>query len=51
MASRVRISVNAIPMNMVVCSWLRSSGWRAIDSAVLPTMMPMPMPGPMAARP
>ena len=42
-ASSVRISVKAMPMNMVVCSWPRSSGWRAMASAVLPTMMPMPI--------
>src|SRR5207253_39431 len=44
-------SVNAMPRIMVVCSRAASSGWRACPSTVLPTMMPMPIPGPIAERP
>src|SRR5881409_2286592 len=44
-------SVNAMPRIMVVCSRAAISGWRAWPSTVFPTMMPMPIPGPMADRP
>src|ERR671930_2027389 len=44
-------SVNAMPRIMVVWRRAAISGWRAWPSTVLPTMMPMPMPGPIADRP
>ena len=44
-------SVNAIPRNIVVRTVPADSGWRAIAVMALPTTMPMPMPGPMAAPP
>ena len=49
--SRPRASMRAAPMNMLVRSAPATSGWRAVPSCVLPTTMPMPMPGPIAARP
>src|SRR5438034_1266149 len=44
-------SINPIPINMVVRTWLAYSGCRAIASTDLPIRMPKPMPGPIAARP
>ena len=44
-------SVKAMPRNMVVRTMPAASGWRAIAVMALPTTMPMPMPGPMAAPP
>ncbi len=43
--------MKATPMNIVVWRRPASSGWRAVDSIVLPIMMPRPMAGPIAARP
>ena len=44
-------SANAMPRNIVVRTRPAISGWRAIACTELPTMRPMPTPGPMAARP
>ena len=37
--------------SICVSKYACSSGWRATDSIVLPTAIPTPMAGPMAARP
>ena len=44
-------SVNAMPKNIVVRTMPADSGWRAMAVMALPTTMPMPMPGPIAAPP
>src|SRR5919108_274248 len=46
-----RASVKAIPRNIVVRTMPAASGWRAMASMARPTTSPMPIPGPMAARP
>ncbi len=51
MAMKQSASVRAIPIHIRVCRRPASSGWRATDSMVLPTMMPTPIPEPMTARP
>ncbi len=48
---RASASVNAIPRNIVVRTMPAASGWRAMAVMALPTTIPMPMPGPMAAPP
>src|SRR5581483_5119657 len=48
---RARASANAMPRNMVVRTVPSISGCRAIAWMALPTIRPMPTPGPMAARP
>src|SRR5205823_5108263 len=48
---RASTSVKAMPRIMVVCRRFAISGWRAWPSTVLPTMKPMPMPGPIVDRP
>ena len=48
--NRASASVKAMPRNMVVRTMPAASGWRAMAVMALPTTMPMPMPGPMAAR-
>ena len=48
---RASASVKAMPRNMVVRTMPAASGWRAMAVMALPTTMPMPMPGPMAAAP
>src|SRR6185436_20943874 len=48
---RARASVKAMPRNMVVRTMPAASGWRAMAWTDWPTRTPMPMPGPMAARP
>src|SRR6478752_5868461 len=50
-AMKQRASVRAIPRNIRLLSRPWSSGWRATDSMVLPTMTPTPIPEPIAARP
>ena len=49
--NRASASVKAMPRNMVVRTMPAASGWRAMAVMALPTTMPMPMPGPMAAPP
>src|SRR6266496_2913590 len=49
--NRASASIKPIPMNMVPRTRPAASGWRAIASTDLPIRIPMPMPGPMAARP
>ena len=48
---RASASVKSMPRNIVVRTMPAASGWRAIAVMALPTTMPMPMPGPMAAAP
>src|SRR5450631_1070130 len=49
--NRASASVNAMPRNMVVRTMPADSGWRAMAVMALPTTMPMPIPGPIAAAP
>ncbi len=51
MPMKASASVKAMPIH--ISTWRRpaSSGWRATPSIVLPTTMPTPMAGPIAARP
>src|SRR6266851_718788 len=44
-------SVSAKPIHIYVVIMPAASGWRAIASMAWPKTRPMPMPGPMAARP
>ncbi len=44
-------SVSANPIHMYVVIRPVASGWRAIPSMAWPKTRPMPMPGPIAARP
>src|SRR5436309_983136 len=49
--NRAKASIRPMPMNMVPRTKPAASGWRAIASTDLPIRIPIPMPGPMAARP
>ncbi len=51
MPMRASDSVSAKPIHIRPVTRPAASGWRAIDWIVLPKIRPMPMPGPMAARP
>ena len=51
MPMRASDSVSAKPIHIRPVTRPAASGWRAIDSIVLPKIRPMPTPGPMAARP
>jgi hypothetical protein len=48
---RARASVKAIPKNIVVRTIPADSGCLAMDEIALPTTVPIPTPGPIAARP
>src|SRR6266540_1545574 len=49
--NRASASIRPMPMNIVPRTMPAASGWRAIASTDFPMRMPIPMPGPMAARP
>ena len=48
---RASASVSAKPIHMYSVMRPDASGWRAMASIAWPKTRPMPMPGPMAARP
>src|SRR6266542_4008440 len=48
---RASASIRPMPMNIVPRTRPAASGWRAIASTDFPISTPIPMPGPMAARP
>jgi hypothetical protein len=48
---KARASVKAIPKNIVVRTMPADSGCRAMDEIALPTTVPIPIPGPIAAKP
>src|SRR5438874_8089754 len=49
--NRASASVKAMPRNIVVRTMPADSGCRAMAVMALPTTMPIPIPGPMAAPP
>src|SRR6266540_5450438 len=49
--NRARASIRPMPMNIVPRTRPAASGWRAMASTDLPISTPIPIPGPMAARP